>query len=58
MFLCFLRSFGFTSATTKGTSSSILKNFELSITIVFLAARGAHFFATSLPAAKIVILAF
>tara|TARA_B110000211_G_scaffold176855_1_gene199917 strand:+ start:1411 stop:1542 length:132 start_codon:yes stop_codon:yes gene_type:complete len=37
---------------------SILKYFELSITIVFLAAIGAHFFAIALPAAKMVIFAF
>ena len=41
-----------TSGTIKGISGSFLKNFELSITIVFLAAIGAHLSATELPAAK------
>ena len=45
----------FTSGTTRGIFFCILKKLELSITIVFFAAFGAHFFATSLPAAKIVI---
>ena len=42
---------GFTSGTIKGTSLSILKNEELSITIhLFLPAIGANFFETSEPA--------
>ena len=34
-----------TSGTIKGISGSFLKNFELSITIVFFAALGAQFLA-------------
>ena len=46
-----------TSGTTRGTSSLILKNFELSIIIVFFEALGINFSAILLPAAKKVILA-
>ena len=47
-----------TSGTTKGISGSFLKNLELSITIVFSAAIGAHFSAIALPAEKNAIFTF
>ena len=58
LFLNLDNSFGFTSGTIRGISGSFLKYLELSITIVFFAAIGAHFSATALPAAKKAIFDF
>ena len=45
-------SFGLTCGTISGTSGSILKKLELSITIEFLAAFGANFSEIFPPAEK------
>ena len=58
LFLNLGNSLEFTSGTIKGISGSFLKNFELSITIVFSAAIGAHFSAIEEPAAKKAIFTF
>ena len=58
LFLNLANSFEFTSGTIKGISGSFLKNLELSITIVFSAAIGAHFSAIADPAAKNAIFTF
>ena len=58
LFLNLDNSLEFTSGTIKGISGSFLKNFELSITIVFSAAIGAHFSAIDEPAAKKAIFTF
>ena len=58
LFLTLISSLELTSGTIKGISGSFLKNFELSITIVFSAARCAHFSAIALPAAKKAIFTF
>ena len=52
IFLCFSKSFGFTSATTRGTSSLILKYLELSITIVFFEASGIQLGENAIPVAS------
>ena len=57
-FFLFFNSFELTSGTIKGTSGSILKKLELSITIDFSAAIGTYFSEIFPPAEKKAIFTF